>query len=112
MGNFTKGEWHIPHLARADIKCDCGYLFAGEGGSLIATIHQQNNEEYNENNYPGQEEAKANAKLICASKDLYFALKELIQVKEWKDKNGKDEHYLKAQPIAWDNARKALEKAI
>lgn len=39
------------------------------------------------------------------------ALEELVQVKIWKDKNGKDEHYLKTQPVAWENAIKALENA-
>lgn len=39
---------------------------------------------------------------------LKSALEELIQVKDWKDKNGKDEHYEKAQPLAWENARKAI----
>lgn len=39
---------------------------------------------------------------------LADALRELVQVKEWKDKHGKDEHYCKAQPIAWSNAQQTL----
>ncbi len=57
-------------------------------------------------------EAEYNAKLFIASKDLLEALQELIQVKEWKEKYGKDEQYLKAQPTAWSNAQKAIEKAL
>ena len=55
---------------------------------------------------------ESNALLILASPDLFNALNELLQVKEWKDKNGKDEHYSNAQPIAWENARKAINKAL
>ena len=43
--------------------------------------------------------------------EMKEALEELIQLKDWKDKNGKDEHYTKEQSIAWDNARKSIEKA-
>lgn len=42
--------------------------------------------------------------------ELKEAISELIQVKDWKDKHGKDEHYLKAMPIAWENVRKLIQK--
>lgn len=42
--------------------------------------------------------------------ELKEAISELIQVKDWKDKYGKDEHYLKAMPIAWENVRKLIQK--
>lgn len=42
--------------------------------------------------------------------ELKEALSELIQVKDWKDKHGKDEHYLKAISIAWENVRKLIQK--
>lgn len=58
------------------------------------------------------EQGKANAKLIAASPDLLKALQELIEVKDWKDKNGKDEHYEKSQPVAWKNAKAAIKKAL
>jgi len=51
-------------------------------------------------------------KRFVASYDLLDALQQLIIVKEYKDKNGKDDTYLKAQPIAWDLAKKAIEKAL
>lgn len=44
--------------------------------------------------------------------ELESALTELIQVKEWKDKYGKDEHYLKAQPIAWGNAKRLFPNQL
>lgn len=40
------------------------------------------------------------------------SLKELMQVKEWKDEYGKDAQYLKAQPMAWSNAQSVLNKAL
>ena len=45
-----------------------------------------------------------------SNKELIEALHELVQLKDWKDKNGKDEHYVRSQPAAWENARKALAK--
>lgn len=45
-----------------------------------------------------------------SNKELVEALEALVQVKDWKDKHGKDEHYERSQPIAWGNARKALLK--
>ena len=56
-------------------------------------------------------ELEANAKLIASAPELLDALIELVEVKEWKDKHGKDEHYNNAMPIAWKNAKQAIEKA-
>jgi hypothetical protein len=41
---------------------------------------------------------------------LREVLENLIQLKDWKDKYGKDEHYTKHQPAAWDAARAALNQ--
>jgi hypothetical protein len=49
-------------------------------------------------------------KIAERCKKLESALEELIQVKDYKDKHGKDEQYKSAQPIAWKNAREALNK--
>src|SRR5690606_28002819 len=40
---------------------------------------------------------------------LREALEELIQLRDWKDRNGKDEHYLKARDLVWSQARQALK---
>ena len=58
------------------------------------------------------DEAKANAKLIATAPELLEALQTLVALKESKDKIGKDENYIKSQPIAWENAKKAISKAL
>jgi hypothetical protein len=107
---FTKGEWQLPHFVtrKSEKDCACGFVLNESIETSVCTINC--NQDKEEPQIP-LEQVKANAFLICASKDIYFALEHLIQLKDWKDKHGKDEHYLKAQPIAWDNARKALKKA-
>ena len=59
---ITKGEFYLPHLAKDDCSCDCGFLSAGEGGDLIATIHKQGDNDGQ--GYPPLDEAKANAEFI------------------------------------------------
>jgi len=39
---------------------------------------------------------------------LREALENLIALKQWKDRYGKDEHYTKLQPAAWESAKAAL----
>jgi len=36
------------------------------------------------------------------------AIKELIQVKEWKEEHGKDAKYMQAKPTAWTNIRELV----
>jgi hypothetical protein len=42
------------------------------------------------------------------NEQLRNCLENLVQLKEWKDKYGKDEHYLINQPRAWDRAKEIL----
>ena len=39
---------------------------------------------------------------------LEAALVELVALKDWKDKYGKDMEYQRDQPVAWEKARAAL----
>ena len=39
---------------------------------------------------------------------LKAALDELVALKDWKDKHGKDMRYQRDQPVAWEKARTAL----
>lgn len=59
-----------------------------------------------------REEMEANMNLIAAAPELLEALQNLIQLKEWKDKHGKDEHYEKAKDKAWYDAKSAIDKAL
>lgn len=90
----TLGKWEVFKQEGYDIAVNCG------------------EEEICDFLFSDKQKSEANAKLIASAPDLLEALEELIQVKEWKDKYGKDAQYLKAQPIAWENAKKALEKAL
>lgn len=40
---------------------------------------------------------------------LEEGIKEMIQVKDWKDKHGKDEIYLIAKPKAWNQLRELVK---
>lgn len=84
---FTKGEWIIER------ECDCTMIHDNsEDEFFVAKVSQ------NWNNH------EANAMLICAAPDLFNALNELVRIK--------DDCPTKLESIAWDNARKAIEKAI
>jgi len=41
---------------------------------------------------------------------LSATLQSLVDLKDHKDKNGKDKYYLKNQPLAWDYARNILKE--
>lgn len=51
-----------------------------------------------------------NDRLKAENERLREALEELIQLKDWNDRNGKDEHYLNARERAWTQAREALQQ--
>lgn len=106
--SYTKGKWKVTHSESKDAYnvigtvpglkykiARCPYLQLGDLGL----------------DEMSKKEAEANARLISAAPDLLEALRGLLEVKEWKDKHGKDEHYLKAQTIAWENAKAAIKKA-
>lgn len=100
----TKGKWLI------------GKAF---GAIISKDVEQSKKEHYTDGEieyYGGllvceSVRSNADAKLIAAAPELLEALQELIQVKDWKDIYGKDAQYLKAQPVAWNNAIEAIKKA-
>lgn len=57
------------------------------------------------------EEIKANAKLIAAAPEMLYALKKLVNLKKYKEDNGKDDYYSEARPFAWKYAVEAIKKA-
>ena len=58
-------KWTLPHFARADCDCNCGYLFDDDKEQSIATIHYKHDDSMGESEYPPLEEAIENAKIIC-----------------------------------------------
>ena len=96
----TKGKWKVINIELFD------YSTCVVGNDKTSVCHLF---------YEGRtitDEAKANAKLIATAPELLEALQNLVALKELKDKSGKDENYLKAQPIAWENAKKVISKAL
>lgn len=98
----TKGNWNLGGNT--------------ENGVLVSKTPPENRDiatvwKY-DNDFLENEEMMANAKLIASAPELLEALQELLQVKEWKDKYGKDDQYLKAKPIVWRNAENAIKKAL
>lgn len=102
----TLGPWKICGDKRGG--CICGQVWSIPADFPVATATLSDDE-------LGEipiEQMKANARLIAAAPDLLEALQNLVQLREWKDKHGKDEHYKKARPIAWEAARAAISKAL
>lgn len=97
-----KGNWEIIDFDLKDFKQIC--IASDESQFVLAHFYLPENKI--------TDEIKATANLMASAKVLFDALNELIQVKEYKDNNGKDEHYLNAKDIAWDNAKKAIKNAI
>ena len=96
----TKGEWKVINIELFDYST-CA---VGNGNTSVCHLF-----------YEGRtitDEAKAKSKLIATAPELLEALQTLVALKESKDKSGKDENYLKSQPIAWENAKKAISKAL
>ena len=42
--------------------------------------------------------------------ELRVAAEALVELKNWKDKHGKDEHYLNGKALAWYEAKKFLNE--
>lgn len=44
-------------------------------------------------------------KACALVKEMEIVLQNLVDLKDYKDENGKDKYYLEQQPIAWAKAR-------
>ena len=102
--NGTKGKWYIGIVPEYNDMLKSAMIEIQTDNVWICKVQN--------NGVIGNEEGKANAKLIATAPELLEALQNLVALKESKDKSGKDEYYLKSQPIAWENAKKAILKAL
>ena len=102
--NGTKGKWYIGIVPEYNDILKSAMIEIQTDNVWICKVQN--------NGVIGNEEGKANAKLIATAPELLEALQNLVALKESKDKSGKDEYYLKSQPIAWENAKKAILKAL
>lgn len=82
------------------------------GFQTLQTVDYYDEQDLLDADSVGEDTAIANGKLASTAPELLEALQDLIQLKNWKEKNGKDEHYLKLQPIMWQNAIDIVNKAI
>ncbi len=109
---FTKGKWILPHFVtkKEENDCDCRFVLNELYCGAIATVHYDNGKKIQDggNDDPPLEEAKANAKLICAAPDLFKELNHLVRLLEPLEKEG----FLGVPGLATLNgARMALKKA-
>jgi hypothetical protein len=102
----TPGEWSLPHFAREDQDCNCGYIF-NPNGMTIGEIYYDKGDN---SDYPTLEESQANAKLICAAPKMLEALQAFMNnVDEWiKTDIPADKEQSK---MIYDKVKEAIKKA-
>lgn len=73
----TAGPWSVPHLARDDVRCTCGYILAeygGMGSIAEVSIAKQNDFDWGDDDGPAAPVAKANARRIARVPQMEAAL--------------------------------------
>lgn len=84
----TAGPWSVPHFARDDHSCGCGYVLSEHqhGMGAIATVHvSEEGADWRDGDHEPPAIAKANARLISAAPDLLAACLALVQYDERDD---------------------------
>lgn len=83
----TPGPWSVPHMARPDVNCECGYVLTENLMGAVCTVHASGEGEdwQSHGDNPRFEEACANARLIAAAPDLFAALKPFAEQSPARD---------------------------
>jgi len=65
----TPGPWMAGHFVDAEHSCDCQYILQNRYIGAIATVHADGHEDVPDkiSDYPSEDEAKANMRLIAAA---------------------------------------------
>lgn len=72
----TPGPWSVPHFAKPDVGCECGYVLSGGYAGAVCTVHASGEGYWlDTGDNPKFAEACANALLIAAAPDLLEALR-------------------------------------
>lgn len=79
---FTSGPWLPGHMVDDTSSCNCRYVLAESYCGAVCTVEIDNGLRVGDggNDAPPLEEAKANAHLIAAAPELFYALVEVLQI--------------------------------
>lgn len=74
MAEHTPAPWSVPHFARPEVNCECGYVLCDHLMGAVCTVHASGGGEIEmAGDNPRFEEAVANAHLIATAPDLLAA---------------------------------------
>lgn len=67
----TPGEWSLPHFAKPEVNCECGYVLTDGHMGAVCTVHASGDGDWQKTgDNPKFAEAVANAYLIHAAPSL------------------------------------------
>lgn len=77
---YTPGPWSVPHFARPDVNCECGYVLTDHLMGAVCTVHASGDGDdwAKHGDNPKFAEACANAHLIAAAPDMLAALQAVV----------------------------------
>jgi hypothetical protein len=121
---FTPGPWSVPHFAKTNVKCECGYVLVDSLMGSVATVNSSCGGDWRQHgDDPSKEQCVANANLIAAAPDLFEALQlaitrmahskheclPLLPTEQWSKENGNRSDKCCCEIAV---VRKALAKAL
>lgn len=117
-GQHTPGPWKVPHFARPEVNCNCGYVLVGHLMGAVCTVHTtaEGSDWTKSGDNPRFDEACANALLIAAAPDLLEAARALDalwtkDVPHGPGKPGENSIFAPETLDVWRAIRAAIAKA-